>query len=111
LLLVYGDDGDDVPYTAREIRNNHQDKLFSFWDNGRKHGHHRHQCHQHRCGRSEQAVLTEVLTNRELQEQLQQAAHPAPLPKETHRIQSKANRLWQVTTEGATNGPEGEFCP
>jgi hypothetical protein len=44
--------------------------------------------------------LTEVLTNRELQEQLQQAAQHPPPPKETHGKPSLLNRLWQATTEG-----------
>jgi hypothetical protein len=38
-----------------------------------------------------------VLINHELQEQLQQAAQPAPLPEETYRMQINANRLWQAT--------------
>jgi hypothetical protein len=77
LMSICRDDGDDVPYPARKNKNNHQDNIFSFWDNGGKQGHHRHQCHQHRCGRREQAVLTKVLSDPKLQEQLQQASqHP-----------------------------------
>jgi hypothetical protein len=45
-----------------------------------------------------QAVLAEVLDNRELQEQLQQVAQPGP-PTEPHGKPSMANRLWQATTE------------
>jgi hypothetical protein len=45
-----------------------------------------------------QAVLTEVLTNRELHEQLQQAALPAPPPEGPHGKPSLLNRLWQATT-------------
>jgi hypothetical protein len=41
--------------------------------------------------------LTEVRTNRELQEQLQQASQP---PEALHGMQNMANRLWEVTTEG-----------
>jgi hypothetical protein len=47
-----------------------------------------------------QAVLTEVLTNRHLQEQLEQAAPPAPLPLGPHGKPSMRNRLWHATTEG-----------
>src|SRR5262249_54305203 len=46
-----------------------------------------------------QAVLAEVLTNRELQEQLQQAAPHAPCRDEKHGKPSMLNRLWQATTE------------
>ena len=46
-----------------------------------------------------QAVLSEVLTNRELQEQLQRAAKQSSPPEETHGKQSMANRLWQAATE------------
>ena len=48
-----------------------------------------------------QAVLTEVLTNRELQEQLQQAAQPAAPPQPPPGKTSTASRLWQATTEAA----------
>jgi hypothetical protein len=47
-----------------------------------------------------QAVLTEVLTNRELQVQLQQASQHAVALEETHGKQSMARRLWQTTSEG-----------
>ena len=46
-----------------------------------------------------QAVLTEVLTNRELQEQLHQAAQPAPPIEPPPSKQSMLNRLGQATTE------------
>ena len=46
-----------------------------------------------------QAVLTEVLTNRELQEQLHQAAQPAPPLEPPPSKQSMLNRLGQATTE------------
>ena len=48
-----------------------------------------------------QAVLAEVLTNRELQEQLQQAAKESspPEPPRGKPSPSLLNRLWQVTTE------------
>jgi hypothetical protein len=45
-----------------------------------------------------QAVLTEVLTNRDLQEQLRQAASPAP-KEEPHDANDWRNRLWRATTE------------
>jgi hypothetical protein len=44
--------------------------------------------------------MTEVRTNRELQEQLQQAAQHAPATEETPSKESMANRLWRATTEG-----------
>ncbi len=47
-----------------------------------------------------QAVMTEVLANRKLHEQLQQVTQHVPPPKEPHGKTSMANRLWQVTTEG-----------
>ncbi len=47
-----------------------------------------------------QAVLTEVLTNRPLQEQLHQAATPAPPSEEPHGPPSMPQRLWQAATAG-----------
>lgn len=47
-----------------------------------------------------QAVLTEVLTNRQLREQLHQADQPAPPPEEPRGQQSLSERLWQATTAG-----------
>ena len=45
------------------------------------------------------AVLTEVLTNRQLHEQLPQAAQPALPSKEPRGKSSLLNRLWQTTIE------------
>jgi hypothetical protein len=50
------------------------------------------------------AVLTEVLTNRDLQQQLQQAAQPAP-PQESDGTKSWFARAW-----GAVSGRLGEAC-
>jgi hypothetical protein len=46
-----------------------------------------------------QAVLTEVLTNRQLHEQLPQAAQPAVPSEEPRGKPSLLNRLWQTTSE------------
>jgi hypothetical protein len=48
-----------------------------------------------------QAVLTEVLTNCQVQEQLRQVAQHAPPRAETPEKHSRAKRLCQAMTEGA----------
>jgi hypothetical protein len=45
-------------------------------------------------------VLTEVLTNRELQEQLQQATEPSPPSESPRGKKNTSNRLWHATAEG-----------